>query len=51
MSHYLLMIPFKREMALARDGRVEEGILDLTYFIKLNQNSSLAYTKRGVRYI
>ena len=38
-------------MALARNGQIEEGIKDLSYFIKYNPKSSLAYTKRGVRYI
>lgn len=38
-------------MALARNGQIKEGINDLTHFIKYNPNSSLAYTKRGVRYI
>lgn len=38
-------------MALARNGQIEEGIKDLSYYIKHNPKSSLAYTKRGVRYI
>jgi len=40
---------FGRGMALARD--VDEGIADLSVFIKRNPKSSIAYTKRGVRHM
>lgn len=42
---------FGRGMALARIGRIDEGIADLTVYIKRHPNSSVAYTKRGVRNI
>jgi tetratricopeptide (TPR) repeat protein len=42
---------FARGMALARDGRIDEGIADLDVYIQRHPESSLAYTKRGVRYI
>lgn len=42
---------FGRGMALARNGQVNEGIKDLSLFIKHNPDSSIAYTKRGVRNI
>ena len=42
---------FWRGMALARDGRIDEGIADLTVYLQRNPDSSLAYTKRGVRHI
>ena len=38
-----------RGLALARSGWIEEGIAELDIYIKHNPNSSLAYTKRGVR--
>ncbi|VAW93821.1 hypothetical protein MNBD_GAMMA21-140 [hydrothermal vent metagenome] len=40
-----------RGMALGRQGFVRDGIADLTVYITRNPDSSLAYTKRGVRYI
>lgn len=42
---------FGRGMALARMGRIDEGIADLTVYIKRHPDSSVAYTKRGVRNI
>lgn len=42
---------FGRGMALGRAGYVEEAIRDLSVFIKRNPDSSLGYTKRGVRYL
>jgi len=39
-----------RGMALGRQGFVKDGITDLTVYITRNPDSSLAYTKRGVRY-
>jgi len=42
---------FGRGMALARNGQVKDGIKDLSLFIKHNPDSSIAYTKRGVRNI
>lgn len=42
---------FGRGMALGRSGRIKEGITDLDVYIKRNPDSSLAYTKRGVRYL
>jgi len=38
-------------MAKGRMGLVKQGIEDLTIFINRNPNNSVAYTKRGVRYI
>jgi Flp pilus assembly protein TadD len=38
-------------MALARNGEVNEGIKDLTVYVTRNPDSSVAYTKRGVRYL
>ena len=38
-------------MALERNGQVDEGIVDLGVYIHRHPTSSLAYTKRGVRYI
>ena len=38
-------------MAKGRIGQIEQGIEDLSVYITRNPNSSLAYTKRGVRYI
>jgi len=42
---------FWRGMAQGRLGLVAKGIEDLSVFIKLRPNSSVGYTKRGVRYI
>jgi len=42
---------YGRGMALGRMGFVKEGIADLSVFISRHPESSLAYTKRGVRYI
>ncbi|MEK7815647.1 MAG: tetratricopeptide repeat protein [Pseudomonadota bacterium] len=42
---------FGRGMALGRNGQVDEGILDLGVYIHRHPTSSLAYTKRGVRYL
>lgn len=42
---------FWRGMVRGRQGRVAEGINDLTVFLERHPNSSLGYTKRGVRYI
>ncbi len=42
---------FGRGMALGRMGRVDEGITDLDVYIRRHPDSSLAYTKRGVRNI
>ncbi len=42
---------FGRGMALGRMGLVDEGIADLDVFIQRHPNSSVAYTKRGVRNI
>jgi len=42
---------FGRGMALARNGQVREGIDDLTIYIKHHPDSSVALTKRGVRYL
>jgi tetratricopeptide (TPR) repeat protein len=42
---------FGRGMALGRNGFLDEGIADLGVFIERHPKSSLAYTKRGVRYI
>lgn len=42
---------FWRGMALGRMGRVDEGIVDLGVFIQRHPDSSVAYTKRGVRNI
>jgi tetratricopeptide (TPR) repeat protein len=42
---------FGRGMALARMGLVAEGIADLSVYIERHPNSSVAYTKRGVRNI
>ncbi|MHB1084241.1 MAG: tetratricopeptide repeat protein [Thiobacillus sp.] len=42
---------FGRGMALGRMGRVDEGIADLDVFIQRHPDSSVAYTKRGVRNI
>ncbi|MCK4743252.1 MAG: tetratricopeptide repeat protein [Sulfuriflexus sp.] len=42
---------FWRGMVRGRSGKISDGIADLSVFIKRHPNSSLAYTKRGVRYI
>ena len=42
---------FGRGMALGRMGLVDEGIADLSVFILRHPESSVAYTKRGVRSI
>jgi len=42
---------FWRGMVRGRQGRVAEGISDLSVFLERHPNSSLGYTKRGVRYI
>jgi len=42
---------FGRGMALGRMGRVDEGIADLDIYIQRHPDSSVAYTKRGVRNI
>ena len=38
-------------MAYGRHGLIDEGIADLGVFIQRNPEISLAYTKRGVRYL
>ncbi|MGD8926876.1 MAG: tetratricopeptide repeat protein, partial [Thioalkalispiraceae bacterium] len=42
---------FGRGMALGRQGFIKKGIKDLSVYIKRHPSSSLAYTKRGVRYL
>jgi tetratricopeptide (TPR) repeat protein len=42
---------FGRGMALGRSGHVRKGIKDLSEYIRRIPDSSLAYTKRGVRYL
>jgi tetratricopeptide (TPR) repeat protein len=42
---------FGRGMALGRMGMVDEGIADLNVYIQRHPDSSVAYTKRGVRNI
>ena len=42
---------YGRGMALARAGFIEDGIRDLTVFLERHPDSSLAHTKRGVRYL
>jgi len=42
---------FGRGMALGRTGLVDEGIADLDVYIQRHPDSSVAYTKRGVRNI
>jgi tetratricopeptide (TPR) repeat protein len=42
---------FGRGLALGRQGFIREGIADLSEFIRRNPENSLAYTKRGVRYL
>jgi len=38
-------------MALGRQGLVREGIAELSIYLQRHPDSSVAYTKRGVRYI
>ncbi len=42
---------FGRGMALGRMGLVDDGIADLSLYIRRHPDSSVAYTKRGVRNI
>ncbi|MFK5915188.1 MAG: tetratricopeptide repeat protein [Woeseiaceae bacterium] len=42
---------FGRGMALGRQGFIAKGIYNLSVYIKRNPNDSVAYTKRGVRYL
>ena len=42
---------FGRGMALGRAGRLNEAIADFGVFIRRHPDSSIAYTKRGVRHI
>ena len=42
---------FGRGMALGRDGLINEGVKDLSVYIRRHPLSSIAYTKRGVRYL
>ena len=42
---------FGRGMALGRMGLIDEGIADLDVYIQRHPDSSIAYTKRGVRNI
>lgn len=42
---------FGRGMALGRNGQTEEGIADLGVYIHRHPESSLAYTKRGIRHL
>ena len=42
---------FGRGMAMGRMGLISEGIADLTTYLERNPNSSIGYTKRGVRHI
>ncbi|MFV2057152.1 MAG: tetratricopeptide repeat protein [Thiohalomonadales bacterium] len=42
---------FGRGLALARAGDIEQGIKELSIYISHKPQSSLAYTKRGVRHI
>ncbi len=42
---------FGRGMALGRNGQVEEGVADLGVYIHRHPDSSLAHTKRGIRYL
>jgi tetratricopeptide (TPR) repeat protein len=42
---------FGRGMALGRSGEIDKGIADLGVYIKRHPKSSLAHTKRGVRYL
>ncbi len=42
---------FKRGLAYGRNTDFDEGIADLTTYIKRHPKSSLAYTKRGVRHL
>lgn len=40
-----------RGLALGRSGFIEDGIRDLSVFLERHPDSSLGYTKRGVRYL
>ncbi|GMT50040.1 MAG: hypothetical protein IEMM0008_1579 [bacterium] len=42
---------FKRGLAYGRNTDFDEGIADLSIYIKRHPRSSLAYTKRGVRHL
>lgn len=42
---------FWRGMAQGRLGNIDEGIVDLSVYIERNPQDSVAYTKRGVRYL
>jgi tetratricopeptide (TPR) repeat protein len=42
---------FGRGMALGRQGLIREGIAELSVYLQRHPDSSVAYTKRGVRYI
>lgn len=42
---------FGRGMSLGREGKMKQGIEDLSVYIKRNPTSSVAFTKRGVRNI
>jgi len=42
---------YGRGMALGRMGMVQDGITALTTYISLHPDSSVAYTKRGVRHL
>ncbi len=42
---------FGRGMALGRNGQTEEAVTDLGVYIHRHPDSSLAYTKRGIRYL
>jgi len=42
---------FGRGMALGRAGAIDEGIADLDIFIVRHPDSSVAHTKRGIRYL
>lgn len=42
---------FGRGLSYGREGKIKQGIKDLTIYIERNPGSSVAYTKRGVRNI
>lgn len=42
---------FGRGMARGRAGFIKKGIEDLTYYLHRHPDSSLAYTKRGIRHL
>lgn len=42
---------FGRGLALGRMGRIDDGIAALSVYITRHPDSSVAYTKRGVRYL